>query len=96
MPAIANAGYLFTTGIKKSVWPASFEITVSAIGTPAVRTSATHDLYLTVMDVLPDGRVGIRAIVTPAVVWIWIGVLIMAAGMGLCLVSPSPVRRVAP
>ncbi len=65
------------------------------IGTPAVRTSASHDLYLTVMEVLPDGRVGIRAIVTPAVVWIWIGVLIMTAGMGLCLLSPAPLGKMA-
>ena len=65
------------------------------IGTPAVRTSLTHDLYLTVMNVMPDGRVGIRAIVTPAVLWIWIGVFIMTAGMALCMVSPAPVRGAA-
>ncbi len=58
------------------------------IGTPAVRTSVTHDLYLTVMNVGGDGRVGLRAIVTPAVVWIWIGVLLMVAGTGLCLLRP--------
>ncbi len=65
------------------------------IGTPDVRTSLTHDLYLTVMDIMADGRVGIRAIVTPAVLWIWIGVLIMTAGMGLCLVSSTPVGKAA-
>ncbi len=65
------------------------------IGTPAVRTSLTHDLYLTMMEVLPDGRVGIRAIVTPAVLWIWIGVLIMSAGIGLCLVSPVAPKKAA-
>jgi len=58
------------------------------IGTPAVRTSATHDLYLTVMNVGADGRVGLRAIVTPAVLWIWIGVLMMVAGTALCLLQP--------
>ncbi len=65
------------------------------IGTPAVRTSLFHDLYLTVMDILPDGRVGVRAILTPAVLWIWLGVFIMAAGMALCLVSPSTPPRPA-
>jgi cytochrome c-type biogenesis protein CcmF len=58
------------------------------LGTPAVRTSLTHDLYLTLMNVGGDGRVGLRAIVTPAVVWIWIGVTIMFFGTALCLVPP--------
>jgi cytochrome c-type biogenesis protein CcmF len=62
------------------------------IGTPAVRTSLTHDLYLTLMNVRGDGTVGLRAIVTPAVLWIWIGVFIMTAGTGLCLLSPRPAR----
>jgi cytochrome c-type biogenesis protein CcmF len=56
------------------------------LGTPAVRTSLTHDLYLTLMNVGGDGTVGLRAIVTPAVVWIWIGVTIMFFGTALCLV----------
>jgi cytochrome c-type biogenesis protein CcmF len=59
------------------------------IATPAVRTAWNHDLYLTLMNVGDDGSIGLRAIVTPAVVWIWIGVLVMAAGMGLCLVPPG-------
>lgn len=62
------------------------------VGTPVVRTSLTHDLYLTLMNVSSDGSVGLRAIVTPAVVWIWIGVFIMVAGTGLCLLSPRPAR----
>jgi cytochrome c-type biogenesis protein CcmF len=62
------------------------------IGTPAVRTTLTHDLYLTLMNVHGNGTVGLRAIVTPAVVWIWIGVFIMTLGTGLCLLSPLPVR----
>ena len=58
------------------------------IGTPAVRTTLTHDLYLTVMNVGEDGRIGLRAIVTPAVVWVWLGVLIMVAGTVICLIPP--------
>ncbi|MGH9379019.1 MAG: heme lyase CcmF/NrfE family subunit [Thermoanaerobaculia bacterium] len=56
------------------------------IATPAVRTTPTHDLYLTLMNVGADGSIGLRAIRTPAVVWIWIGVLIMVGGTALCLV----------
>jgi cytochrome c-type biogenesis protein CcmF len=58
------------------------------LGSPAVRTSLTHDLYLMLMNVGGDGTVGIRAIVTPAVIWIWIGVTIMFFGTALCLVPP--------
>ena len=58
------------------------------LGTPAVRTSASHDLYLTLMNVGTDGTIGLRAIVTPAVVWIWIGVLVMTIGTMLCLAPP--------
>jgi cytochrome c-type biogenesis protein CcmF len=62
------------------------------IATPAVRTSLTHDLYLTLMSVDANGGIGLRAIVTPAVVWIWIGVFVMVAGTVLCLHAP---RRAA-
>ncbi len=65
------------------------------LGTPAVRTSASHDLYLTLMNVGNDGTIGLRAIVTPAVVWIWIGVLVMVAGTAVVLVSAVPERSPA-
>jgi cytochrome c-type biogenesis protein CcmF len=63
-----------------------------AVGTPSVRTTFTHDLYLTLMSVDRDSA-GIRAIVTPAVVWIWIGVLMMVVGTFLCLLNPSAAPR---
>ncbi len=59
------------------------------IGTPAVRTTLTHDLYLTVMNVGEGGQIGLRAIVTPAVLWVWLGVLIMVAGTAICLIPPK-------
>ena len=62
------------------------------IGTPAVKTTLTHDLYLTLMNVGEDGRVGLRVIVTPAVVWIWIGVVVMVIGTTLCLLPDRPIR----
>jgi cytochrome c-type biogenesis protein CcmF len=64
------------------------------IGTPAVRTSLVHDLYLTLQNVGEDGSVGLRAIMTPAVTWIWIGVLVMVAGTAICLIPPTK-RRAA-
>ncbi len=65
------------------------------LGTPAVRTTWSHDLYLTLMNVGTDGSIGLRAIVTPAVVWIWIGVLVMIVGTALCLLSPGRRREAA-
>ncbi len=62
------------------------------IMTPAVRTSLGHDLYLTLGSIGTDGRVGLRAILTPAVLWIWIGVLVMVVGTGVCLIEPRRVR----
>jgi cytochrome c-type biogenesis protein CcmF len=65
------------------------------LGTPAVRSTLGHDLYLTLMNLGGDGSIGLRAIVTPAVSWIWLGVFVMVAGTILCLVSP-PARAAAP
>ena len=62
------------------------------IGTPAVRTSLGMDLYLTLQNVGQDGSVGLRAIMTPAVSWIWIGVLVMVAGTVVCLIPPASRR----
>ncbi len=61
------------------------------LGTPAVRTRASHDLYLTLMNVGTDGSIGLRAIVTPGVVWIWLGVMIVVLGTGLCLLPAKAV-----
>ena len=65
------------------------------IGTPAVRTTAGHDLYLTLMNVGGDGSIGLRAIRTPLVAWIWIGVVIMVLGTALCLIPTAAERRAA-
>ncbi|REJ74995.1 MAG: heme lyase CcmF/NrfE family subunit [Acidobacteria bacterium] len=65
------------------------------LGTPSVLTSATHDLYLTLMNVRQGGdTIGLRAIVTPAVVWIWVGVVVMVVGTTLCVLpAPLPLAR---
>jgi len=59
------------------------------IGTPVVRTGLTHDLYLSLQSVDPGGGIGLRAIVTPAVVWIWIGVIVIVIGTVMSLSSDS-------
>lgn len=62
------------------------------IGTPDVRTTLTHDLYLTLQSIEGSGAAGLRAIVTPAVVWIWIGVLVIVAGMAMSLFAGQTSR----
>jgi cytochrome c-type biogenesis protein CcmF len=63
------------------------------IGTPAVRTSLTEDLYLSVHNIDVDsGSVGLLVLVNPMVGWIWIATAIMALG-GLTALLPS--RRAA-
>jgi len=52
------------------------------IATPAVRSSLTSDLYLTLMAFDQDDpqHATIRAIVNPGIVWLWIGGLIIGIG----------------
>jgi cytochrome c-type biogenesis protein CcmF len=50
------------------------------IGTPAVRTFLTEDLYLSVMNIDPGGNLGLLAMINPMVGWIWIATGVMALG----------------
>jgi cytochrome c-type biogenesis protein CcmF len=65
----------------------------SAIGTPSVRTTPTRDVWLALLQV-PDednaGRVVVRVLVQPLVVWLWIGGAVMLAGTAL---AAFPGRR---
>jgi len=62
------------------------------IGTPAVRTTFPHDLYLSALNLDPDGRtLGLHAMINPMIVWIWIATGIMALGGLFALL---PVRRI--
>jgi cytochrome c-type biogenesis protein CcmF len=68
-----------------------YEMSRDPIGTPDVRTTLTHDLYISVMNLDPQrNTVGLHLIINPMVGWIWIATGIMALGglMGLI-----PVRR---
>ena len=63
------------------------------IGTPDVKSFLFHDLYLSVMNISPDGQnLGLLALVNPMVGWIWGATGLMALGGFLTLV---PQRRVA-
>jgi cytochrome c-type biogenesis protein CcmF len=60
------------------------------IGTPEVRSTLKEDLYLTLMafDREEGSHATIRAIVNPAVPWLWIGGMIVALG-GILAVMPQ-------
>jgi cytochrome c-type biogenesis protein CcmF len=61
------------------------------IATPDVHTSIGGDLYLSLMNVSPDGHsVGLLALINPMVGWIWIATATMAVGGLIALV---PRRR---
>jgi cytochrome c-type biogenesis protein CcmF len=52
------------------------------IPTPAVKSSFTSDLYLTLMafDTQGGERATVRVIINPGIVWLWIGGMIMGLG----------------
>jgi cytochrome c-type biogenesis protein CcmF len=63
------------------------------IGSPDVYTTATGDLYLSLMNVdSAQQSASMHVIYTPMVVWIWIAVLLMGVG-GLMSVIPAALTR---
>jgi cytochrome c-type biogenesis protein CcmF len=66
------------------------------IGTPAVRTSLTEDLYLSIMNLDPErGTLGLLALVNPMVGWIWVATAVMALGGIVALLPPRGAREAA-
>ena len=66
-----------------------YEMMREPIGTPAVHSTLLGDLYISIAS-LEAGEAGLLLIVTPLVSWIWIAVLVMAAGGVIGLL---PARR---
>jgi cytochrome c-type biogenesis protein CcmF len=59
------------------------------IGSPAVHTGLTEDLYLSIHNIDGEaGTVGLLVLVNPMVCWIWIATAIMALGGLMALVPP--------
>ena len=64
------------------------------IGTPAVRSSLSSDLYLTLMAIDQDNleHATVRAIVNPGIVWLWIGGMIMGIGALIAIWPRGKIR----
>jgi len=63
------------------------------VGTPQVRSTLTHDLYLSVMNIDPQQQaVGLHAMINPMVGWIWGATALMGFG-GLVALLPGRRRR---
>ena len=62
------------------------------VGTPSVRTSFTHDVYLTLEPPVrqDSGQARIKVFVKPLILWLWVGTFVMAFGT---LLAVLPMRR---
>ena len=62
-----------------------------AIGTPTVMSGLDEDLYLSLVQVDPEGRMAsLSVVVEPLVIWLWVGGGVMLAG---CIIAGWPARR---
>jgi cytochrome c-type biogenesis protein CcmF len=67
------------------------------IASPAVREHAREDLYLVLMAYAEDGEhATIKAIVSPLVVWIWVGGIVMGLGVIFALWPRRRAEGVSP
>ena len=62
------------------------------VGTPSVRTSFTHDIYLTLEPPVrqDSGQARIKVFIKPLILWLWVGTFVMAFGT---LLAVLPNRR---
>src|SRR5205085_5073269 len=73
-----------------------YETQREPVGTPAVRTGLTEDLYISIHNIDPEARtVGLLLLVNPMVGWIWIATALTALG-GVVALIPGGRRRPAP
>jgi cytochrome c-type biogenesis protein CcmF len=61
----------------------------------AVRSTWTHDLYVVLVGMAPDGRATLRLSVNPMIMWLWLGVLVMLLGALIAAVPRRETERAA-
>ena len=93
MNAYRNGRLLGEERPRMNIYPSNQQ----PIATPAVKSSLTSDLYLTLMafDQQEGAHATIRAIVNPGVPWLWIGGMIVALGAILAVMPQRGGRRPA-
>jgi len=65
-----------------------YRLTGQTIGTPSVRVGPREDVFLaltTAPDSESDGAIGLRVIVQPLIMWLWVGGFVMVIGTALSL-----------
>ncbi len=72
----------------------AYSTSMNAIGSPAVKTFPTHDVYVSLLSLAPDkSTVGLHIYRNPAVGWLWIATAVVAFGT---LLAAWPARKGAP
>lgn len=72
-----------------------YEMMREPIGTPDVYSTVGGDLYISILN-LDGGSAGLLLIVTPAMSWLWISVLLMGLGGVIALIPARQVYVVSP
>ncbi|MFI5044671.1 MAG: cytochrome c-type biogenesis CcmF C-terminal domain-containing protein, partial [Acidimicrobiales bacterium] len=65
-----------------------YRLTGQTIGTPSVRVGPREDVFLALTsapDSDSDGAIGLRVIVQPLIMWLWVGGFVMVIGTALSL-----------
>jgi cytochrome c-type biogenesis protein CcmF len=69
----------------------AYSTSMSAIGSPAVKTFPTHDVYVSLLNIGPDGSsVGLHIYRNPAIGWLWLATAVVAFGT---LLAAWPARK---
>ncbi len=66
-----------------------YKVSGMSVAVPAVRTNPKEDIFLVLERSYAESTqdIVLRIVVTPLIMWLWIGGLVMAIGVGLCVFS---------
>lgn len=90
---ILNGGKTYSPGVQQ------YKVSGMSVQVPAIKSSPKEDVFLVLERTLSEDSadISLRMIVTPMVMWLWIGGGILAIGVGATILpgpgSPKPRRR---
>ncbi|MFV1990164.1 MAG: heme lyase CcmF/NrfE family subunit [Acidimicrobiales bacterium] len=66
-----------------------YKVSGTSVAVPAIRTSPTEDVFIVLERSYAESTedIVLRIVVTPLIMWLWIGGLILAVGVFLCILS---------